>query len=357
MNEVDDQRVSLIPVFLQEAESKIPVIESFLAERTGYADHQALSEAYRAAHTLKGTAGLVRAEDVRALALRIETNLEKHLERHSTPAPAEYEALDLALGKLKALIGTMKATGTVPETTDLSKIERALDLAEAFPGRVQPLAQSQTPQQPDPFADDDSFAALEEVLPDTGDDVWGESAVVPENDPFAEDASLDWSVRPSHDMSHDRDPFAEDASFDRLGVETGGGVPENAHISASAGQLNRKAPDLRYCCFGLGGQNFSLPIDYMVEICDLPDVSELPLAPPYVHGMANLRGEAIPVVDLCGCAGNPSLPMVNRRMVVAEVSHERLAFLCDGIPELAAESVGQVVDLREFLQRYRLGVH
>ena len=78
---MDDIRENLLPVFLQEAHAKMPVVESFLdARKSSNCDGSALEGAYRAVHTLKGTAGLVRAETIRKIALRIEKNLERHLE-------------------------------------------------------------------------------------------------------------------------------------------------------------------------------------------------------------------------------------------------------------------------------------
>ncbi|MDT8420272.1 MAG: chemotaxis protein CheW [Desulfuromonadales bacterium] len=342
---MDDIRENLLPVFLQEAQVKIPVVESFLTARTSSnCDGSALEGAYRAIHTLKGTAGLVRAEAIRKIALRIEKNLERHLEDDSSPTPAEYDALTLALAKISELLSALNKSGSLQETGTVG-VFQALDLAEAFSGRSSSGAARISE---DLFAEDGVFDAADSFPPSPAvADAQRHEAALPV-DPFAEDgrfglnkyrASASFFPAAGGTPASCTDPFAED--------------PQIA-LAESGRSGNRPAPEVRYCCFTLGEEQFSLPTGHLVEISDLPPVVALPLSPAYLHGMVNLRGEVIPVADLAACSGEPSPVRASRRMVVVEVQGEQFAFLCDGVPELSLEAAGTIIEPADFVNRYRL---
>lgn len=92
-----------------------------------------------------------------------------------------------------------------------------------------------------------------------------------------------------------------------------------------------------------------------MEISDLPPVVNLPLSPAYILGMVNLRGKVMPVVDISECCEKPLVYSTNRWMVVVEADNEEYAFLCDGVPQLAEDSSGELIDPVEFMTRHRIG--
>ena len=50
--------------------------------------------------------------------------------------------------------------------------------------------------------------------------------------------------------------------------------------------------------FTLGQEEYAMPIEVVREITRLGEVRAIPQAPAYVRGLINLRGKAIPLVDL-----------------------------------------------------------
>lgn len=54
----------------------------------------------------------------------------------------------------------------------------------------------------------------------------------------------------------------------------------------------------KYLTFGLGREEYGLPVLKVREIIKLMDITAVPQAPPHVKGVINLRGKVIPVVDL-----------------------------------------------------------
>lgn len=64
-------------------------------------------------------------------------------------------------------------------------------------------------------------------------------------------------------------------------------------------QLEAPSPTVRhYVSFRLGKEIYALDIDHAREIVDVPQLSALPKAPPWIVGLMNLRGRIVPLVDL-----------------------------------------------------------
>ncbi|KAF2955206.1 chemotaxis protein CheW [Marinitoga sp. 38H-ov] len=55
---------------------------------------------------------------------------------------------------------------------------------------------------------------------------------------------------------------------------------------------------MNYIIFSLNEQEYCIPMNEIREIVDLKKITKIPLAPDYVEGLINLRGEIIPVINL-----------------------------------------------------------
>jgi purine-binding chemotaxis protein CheW len=55
---------------------------------------------------------------------------------------------------------------------------------------------------------------------------------------------------------------------------------------------------LQYLTFALGDEVFALETGSVREVIELVPVTRIPKTPPYMRGVINLRGHAVPVVDL-----------------------------------------------------------
>jgi len=76
----------------------------------------------------------------------------------------------------------------------------------------------------------------------------------------------------------------------------------------------------QYVCFTLAGENFAFPMDLVREIVRPPDIVTVPLAPPSFLGLANLRGNVLPVLDLRHLLGlTATEPNAATRVVVIDI--------------------------------------
>ena len=107
--------------------------------------------------------------------------------------------------------------------------------------------------------------------------------------------------------------------------------------------LPRKAEmsnDWSGIAFRLGGHALLAPMDQVVEILDVPALSSVPLTQSWVRGIANVRGNLLPVIDLSGYLGN-SIARVTDKSRVLVINYEGI---------YSGLIVDEVMGLKHFLQ-------
>jgi purine-binding chemotaxis protein CheW len=109
----------------------------------------------------------------------------------------------------------------------------------------------------------------------------------------------------------------------------------------------------QYLMFNLGGETFGVGIHAIREIIEYPGVTTIPLAPAFLHGVINLRGAVVPVLDLSVRFGRDATS-INRRtcIVVVEVAQgealHMLGVLVDGVTEVREVEPGEVESRPQF---------
>src|SRR5215831_12277244 len=93
---------------------------------------------------------------------------------------------------------------------------------------------------------------------------------------------------------------------------------ETGHLLEALGPSQELAPESQYCVFRSGRERFCLPVLDVEEVLDWPIVTKLPLAPPYLLGIFNLRGVIVPLIDIALTEGRrPGL--LPKHVVVASL--------------------------------------
>ncbi len=67
---------------------------------------------------------------------------------------------------------------------------------------------------------------------------------------------------------------------------------------AAADAAANAAQDNQFVTFSVSGEMFAVPMAPVQEIIRVPEVARLPLAPPALDGLANLRGRVLPIMNL-----------------------------------------------------------
>ncbi|HYO84932.1 MAG TPA: chemotaxis protein CheW [Dermatophilaceae bacterium] len=93
----------------------------------------------------------------------------------------------------------------------------------------------------------------------------------------------------------------------------------------------------QYCTFRLGGHLFGVPVATVQEVLRQQEVTVVPLAPPAVSGLINLRGQIVTTVDLRRQLGLPAREGSARATNVVVRNG-------DGATSLLVDEIGDVVE-------------
>jgi purine-binding chemotaxis protein CheW len=91
----------------------------------------------------------------------------------------------------------------------------------------------------------------------------------------------------------------------------------------------RDAPQSTSVISRVGGRHCALPLAHVVETLRLGPVEPIAGAPPYVLGVATIRGELVPVVDLAQLLGIGGAQPA--RLVTVDVDDRRVALAVDAV--------------------------
>jgi purine-binding chemotaxis protein CheW len=95
----------------------------------------------------------------------------------------------------------------------------------------------------------------------------------------------------------------------------------------------------QFCTFLLSGYLFGVPVPRVQEVIRFQPITPVPLAPPTVRGMINLRGQIVLAIDL------------RRRLSLAERPEGELPMNVvvrtpDGAVSLLVDQIGDVIDVQ-----------
>lgn len=108
------------------------------------------------------------------------------------------------------------------------------------------------------------------------------------------------------------------------------GLPRKAEVSSEWSGI----------AFRLGSNALLAPMEQVVEILDVPALSNVPLTRPWVRGIANVRGNLLPVIDMNGYLRNEVARVTDKSRVLV-VNHEGI---------YSGLIVDEVMGLKHFLE-------
>ncbi|MDH4276310.1 MAG: chemotaxis protein CheW [Gammaproteobacteria bacterium] len=109
----------------------------------------------------------------------------------------------------------------------------------------------------------------------------------------------------------------------------------------------RKVDEHRqFLTFRLGDELFSIGIDIVKEIIEYGNVTEVPAMPPQMRGVINLRGQAVPVVDLVAWFGRGASKVTRRTcIVIIELDEGMAAGAAHRFIGMMVDTVNEVLDI------------
>lgn len=98
-----------------------------------------------------------------------------------------------------------------------------------------------------------------------------------------------------------------------LGLAAGNAEP------GIAADLRAAEPSLarQFCVFRVNRERYALSVLEVEEVVEFPRVTHLPLAPPFLIGISNLRGIIVPIIDIAFAEGRRPDATPSRLIVAA----------------------------------------
>lgn len=110
-----------------------------------------------------------------------------------------------------------------------------------------------------------------------------------------------------------------------------------------------------YLCFGLGAEEYGVPLERVQELRAYEPPTRVPDAPRHVLGVINLRGTIVPVVDMRLKLGAGRAEYHERTvMVVLQLRGRTIAIVVDSVSDvvaLGADAVRDVPDVGAAVDR------
>ena len=75
-------------------------------------------------------------------------------------------------------------------------------------------------------------------------------------------------------------------------------MPETELASAARSERAKPAEMVQLIVFRLGDEDYGIRIEQVKEVTVTPEVARMPKTPPFIKGIANLRGDIIAILDL-----------------------------------------------------------
>ncbi|GAA0551259.1 chemotaxis protein CheW [Paractinoplanes ferrugineus] len=92
-----------------------------------------------------------------------------------------------------------------------------------------------------------------------------------------------------------------------------------------------EADNADYVTFDMAGERYAFPMTRVQEIIRMPTVVKVPLGPPSLAGLANLRGRVLPVVGLRECCDMPGVEHDETTRVIVVDGGVPLGFVVDRV--------------------------
>lgn len=119
----------------------------------------------------------------------------------------------------------------------------------------------------------------------------------------------------------------------------GPGDPSLALVDAPADEASENSD---YVTFVMQGESYAFPMARVQEIIRMPDVVRLPLGPPSLEGLANLRGRILPVVNLRRCCGLPVVAHDEATRVIVVDAGATIGFVVDRVSSVTSVTPDRV---------------
>lgn len=115
--------------------------------------------------------------------------------------------------------------------------------------------------------------------------------------------------------------------------------------------VEQRVEEIELLSFRLGGEEYAVNVGDVREVLKNRELTLIPNAPDYIHGVTALRGQILPVIDLCRRLGIPAGARDEKsRILVVAVHDEEAGIVVDrvtGVVRISPDAVRPVPETIE----------
>ncbi|MBC7217962.1 MAG: chemotaxis protein CheW [Candidatus Caldatribacterium sp.] len=112
--------------------------------------------------------------------------------------------------------------------------------------------------------------------------------------------------------------------------------------------------ETKYVTFAIAGEMYAVPVHLVREIVRPPKVTRIPLVPEHILGVANLRGEVLPIMSLRRRLGLPEEDLETSKIVVLHSQERILGIVVDRtaqVIQVTEDQIESAATSSEFVQK------
>jgi purine-binding chemotaxis protein CheW len=99
---------------------------------------------------------------------------------------------------------------------------------------------------------------------------------------------------------------------------------------------------IKYLCFGLGQEEFGIPLLSVKEVLAIPEITPIPQTPPHFLGIINLRGNVISIMDLRSKFGIKTTSAEETTVVILDFGDYQLGIVVDRVDSVLSIDADQI---------------
>ncbi len=99
---------------------------------------------------------------------------------------------------------------------------------------------------------------------------------------------------------------------------------------------------VKYICFGLGQEEFGIPLLTVKEVLAIPDITPVPQTPPHFLGIINLRGNVISIMDLRAKFGIKFSTTEETTVIILDFGDYQLGVVVDRVDAVLSLNPDQI---------------
>lgn len=115
-----------------------------------------------------------------------------------------------------------------------------------------------------------------------------------------------------------------------------------------------KGQQTKFLQFSLGGNDYVIPLEIISEVLRYRSVTQVPTVPEVVHGVINLRGSYVPIIDLANRLALKNSCSLNKRSCIlmtecySEEQRVKVGLLVDEVHEAFSLSLDDLSEAPNF---------